>query len=232
MTPTPSLSVFFPAYNDRDSIGALVEAADRTARELTPDYEIIVVDDGSSDGTAQVLEELTRRYDRLRVLTHPQNRGYGGALRSGFGACQNELVFYTDGDGQYDPSELRRLWGALTEGVDVVQGYKARRSDPLSRVVTGALYEAVVRRVFRLVVRDVDCDFRLIRRSVLDRVGLASDSGAICVEFVRKAQDAGARFVEVPVRHYPRQHGRSQAFRPRQILHMLRDLAALRRELA
>lgn len=226
-----SLSIFFPAYNDARSIGPLVATADRTARELTDDYEIIVVDDGSSDDTPAVLRALCQEYPLLRVVTHSVNRGYGGALRSGFRAAMKDAIFYTDGDGQYDPGQLRELWSALQGGADVAQGYKVERQDPLRRVVIGEIYKAAVKRLFALRVRDVDCDFRLIRRDVFEKVELCADSGAICVELVKKTQDAGFSFVEVPVQHYPRQHGTSWAFRPAQILHMLRELAVLWRDL-
>jgi glycosyltransferase involved in cell wall biosynthesis len=230
--PPQSLSIFFPAYNDAPSIARLVRTADRTARELTDDYEIIVIDDGSTDQTAQVLRGLGDEIGRLRVVTHSVNQGYGSALRSGFRAANREAVFYTDGDGQYDPAELSELWRALSLGVDIAQGYKIARSDPLHRILIGRLYAVLTRAVFRLPVRDVDCDFRLIRRRVLDELTLHAESGAICVELVKKTHGAGARFVEVPVHHYPRQHGRSHAFRPAQMLAMLIELVRLWREVS
>src|SRR5687768_1168112 len=125
----PSLSVFFPAYNDSGTIASLVITAIRTASKLTPNYEIIVVNDGSSDATAQILDELARVYSHLTIVTHEVNRGYGGALRSGFAAASHDIVFYTDGDAQYDPSELELLWPKMTPNVDLVNGYKISRSD-------------------------------------------------------------------------------------------------------
>jgi glycosyltransferase involved in cell wall biosynthesis len=224
----PSISAFFPAYNDAGSIGDLVRTVDATLREVTDDWEIIVVNDGSTDGTQAILEGIAKENPRLRVVRHEVNRGYGGALQSGFRAATKELVFYTDGDGQYDPAELVGLVRALEDSrTDVAQGYKIARQDPLHRVVIGRLYHLVVRTAFGLRVRDVDCDFRLIRRSALDGVELTARSGAICVELVRKVQDGGASFVEVPVHHYPRRHGQSAAFRPKQVAAMLRDLGRL-----
>ena len=105
--------MFFPAYNDSGTIASLVITALQTARELTPDFEVIVVNDGSADATAQILDELARTYPEVRVVHHQRNRGYGGALRSGFAAATRELVFYTDGDAQYDPAEMAVLWHAL-----------------------------------------------------------------------------------------------------------------------
>jgi glycosyltransferase involved in cell wall biosynthesis len=206
------LTMFFPAFNDAGTIASLVIRAVQTASRLTPDYEVIVVNDGSSDATAEILDELARTYPRVRVVHHLENRGYGGALRSGFAAATKDLVAYTDGDAQYDPSELPVLWEKLTPDADLVNGYKITRSDPLHRIVIGRVYHHVVKVLFRLRVRDVDCDFRLMRRSIFDRVDLEGDTGVICLEMMRKIQDAGFRIVEAPVHHYHRAHGRSQFF--------------------
>jgi glycosyltransferase involved in cell wall biosynthesis len=208
----PSLSVFFPAYNDSGTIASLVITALQTAAKLTPDYEVIVVNDGSSDSTAQILDELARIYPQLKVVTHEVNRGYGGALRTGFASAIKDVVFYTDGDAQYDPSEITALWPALTPGVDLVNGYKISRSDPLHRIIIGRIYHHTVKVLFGLRVRDVDCDFRLLRRSIFDRVRLEKNSGVICLEMMKKIQDAGFTIVEVPVHHYHRAHGQSQFF--------------------
>src|SRR3954471_11814433 len=214
---TPGLSVFFPAYNDSGTIASLVIAARRTARTLTPNYEAIVVNDGSADSTAQILDELARSYADVKVVHHPHNRGYGGALRSGFEAATRELVFYTDGDAQYDPREMAVLWAAFRDGVDLVNGYKISRSDPLHRIVIGRIYHHTVKILFGLKVRDVDCDFRLLRRSIFDRVHLEKNSGVICLEMMKKIQDAGFRIAEVPVHHYHRAFGKSQFFNFRRL---------------
>ena len=210
----PGLTVFFPAYNDGGTIASMVVVANLTARGLTGDYEIIVVNDGSRDATAAVLDELAGVYPRLRVLTHETNRGYGAALRSGFRAATKPLVFYTDGDAQYDPRELTVLWRRLQDhpDVDVVNGYKISRSDPFHRIVIGRLYHHLVKFLFGLRLRDVDCDFRLMRRAVFERVTLEKSSGVICLEMMKKIQDAGFRIAEVPVHHYHRAYGVSQFF--------------------
>ena len=223
----PSISAFFPAYNDAGTIASMVIAADMTLRALTDDYEVIVVNDGSRDHTADVLEELALSYDRLRVIHHPQNRGYGGALRTGFASGTKELIFYTDGDAQYDPRELSRLVEAMTDEVDFVNGYKIERHDPLHRIIIGHVYQRFVRLAFRLRLRDVDCDFRLMRRGVLDRIELKANSGVICVELMRKVQSAGVRMAEVPVHHFHRAYGRSQFFNFRRVARTLVALAGL-----
>jgi glycosyltransferase involved in cell wall biosynthesis len=211
------LSVFFPAFNDSGTIASLVISAIKTAERLTPDFEIIVVNDGSADATAAIADELARTYPQVRVVHHAQNRGYGGALRSGFAAATRDLVFYTDGDAQYDPAEMATLWSAFNDDVDLVNGYKISRSDPMHRIVIGRIYHHTVKALFGLRVRDVDCDFRLMRRSIFERVSLERSSGVICLEMMKKIQDAGFRIAEVPVHHYHRAYGRSQFFNFRRL---------------
>ncbi|HVZ21438.1 MAG TPA: glycosyltransferase family 2 protein [Vicinamibacterales bacterium] len=209
----PSLSVFFPAYNDSGTIASMVIRAVAAASALTPDYEVIVVNDGSGDATAEIADELVRTYaPHVRAIHHQKNRGYGGALQTGVRSATKDLIFYTDGDAQYDPAELTLLWQALTAETDVVNGYKISRSDPLHRIVIGRLYHHIVSVMFGLTLRDVDCDFRLMRRSIFDRVELRQTSGVICLEMMKKIQDAGFHVVEVPVHHYHRAFGKSQFF--------------------
>ena len=212
-----SLSVFFPCYNDAGTIGSLVAAANTVASEYTDDYEILVIDDGSSDNSRDLLNSLRDQYPRLRLVFHEQNRGYGGALRSGFDHATKDLIFYTDGDGQYDVFELRKLLPILTDGIDIVNGYKISRSDPLHRIVIGTIYLRLMRLLFNFHVRDVDCDYRLLRRSALGRIDLHHTSGVICLELVKKLELAGCRFVEYPVHHYHRTYGRSQFFNFRRL---------------
>jgi glycosyltransferase involved in cell wall biosynthesis len=213
----PGLSVFFPAYNDSGTIASMVIRAVQAAAALTPDYEVIVVNDGSADATAAIADELARTYPHVRVIHHPNNRGYGGALQTGFRSATKEFIFYTDGDAQYDPAEMAELWTNMTADADMVNGYKISRSDPLHRIVIGRLYHHIVSLMFGLTVRDVDCDFRLMRRSIFDRVQLYKTSGVICLEMMKKIEDAGFRIVEVPVHHYHRAFGKSQFFNFRRI---------------
>ncbi|HEY2433692.1 MAG TPA: glycosyltransferase family 2 protein [Vicinamibacterales bacterium] len=210
--PATGLSIFFPAYNDSGTIASLVITALRTARTLTPDYEVIVVNDGSKDGTAEILAELASIYPQVRIVHHLTNRGYGGALRSGFATATRERIFYTDGDAQYDPAEMALLWGRFDDSVDMVNGYKISRSDPLHRIVIGRIYHHTVKLLFGLTVRDVDCDFRMMRRAIFDTVHLEKNSGVICLEMMKKITDAGFRIAEVPVHHYHRAYGKSQFF--------------------
>jgi glycosyltransferase involved in cell wall biosynthesis len=185
---TASLSVFFPAYNDAPTLPELAAKTMAVLVRHVEDYELIVVNDGSRDETAAVLERLRQQYaPYFRVITHQSNRGYGAALRSGFAAASKDLVFYTDSDGQYDVNELPKLLELMAPGVGLVNGYKLERSDPLHRIWIGHVYNTFARFLFRVRIRDVDCDFRLIRRDLLQQAELTSTSGTICVELVRKS---------------------------------------------
>ena len=223
----PSLSIFFPAYNDAGTIASLAIVAHMTARELTDDYEVIVVEDGSPDHTGALLDEMARHFPWLKVVHHVKNSGYGGALRSGFATASKELIFYTDGDAQYDPREMKLLWEAFSENVDFVNGYKIGRSDPLHRIVIGRVYHWFVRTVFGLRLRDVDCDFRLMRKSVFEKVEVTRNSGVICVELMKKVQDHGYRIAQVPVHHFHRSYGKSQFFNFPRVARTLADLIKL-----
>jgi glycosyltransferase involved in cell wall biosynthesis len=221
------LSVFFPAYNDNGTIASMVIRAVKAAAELTSDFEIIVVDDGSADGTTEIADELARTYPQVRAVHHPINRDYGAALQTGFRSATKELIFYTDGDAQYDPAELSTLWHAMTPDVDLVNGYKISRSDPLHRIIIGRVYHYIVSGLFGLTLKDVDCDFRLMRRKIFERINLEKTSGIICVEMMKKIQDGRFRVVEVPVHHYHRAYGKSQFFNYRRLLRTGRDLLIL-----
>lgn len=223
----PSLSIFFPCYNDEKSIGKLVIDACNTAKKLTDDFEVIVVDDGSIDKSREVLADLQTDCENLKLVFHKKNKGYGGALQSGFKNASKTLVFYTDGDGQYDVKELPVLWNLMNDDTDFVNGIKMARKDPTYRIVVGNLYSLVIRWAFWLPITDVDCDFRLIRQSIVKKLNLTVTSGAICVEIVKKAQRAGARFKEVSVHHYERKHGSSQFFRIDRILSTFLELGNL-----
>jgi len=228
MARFPSLSVFFPAYNDAPSLPKLLEKTFAALEGRVADYEVIVVNDGSYDNTAEVLAELAQHYGRcLRVVTHPENRGYGGALRTGFASACKDWVFYTDGDSQYDVSELPRLLDLVGADTGLVNGYKLQRHDPAHRIWIGKTYNFCARLLFGIRIRDIDCDYRLIRRDLLERIQLTSTSGTICVELVRKLEMTGCGVVETGVRHYPRLYGKSQFFRLRSLATTFYELTRL-----
>jgi glycosyltransferase involved in cell wall biosynthesis len=222
-----AVSAFFPCYNDELAIPTMVRGVRRALLASVERFEIIVVDDGSSDGSVEALRGLQGEVPELRIVEHGTNRGYGGALISGFQAAVEEWVFYTDGDAQYDATEVTALIDVIGPDIDIAQGFKIGRGDSWYRKVIGRAYHHTVRALFGLHVRDTDCDFRLIRRQLLERVELVSTSGVICVEMMWKLQHAGARFAQVGVSHHQRPHGRSQFFRLPAITRSARQLLTL-----
>jgi len=222
-----SVSAMFPCYNDALTIGDLVDQVYAALTQLVPVVEVIVVNDGSSDASRTVLDEMACERPWLRVVHHEQNRGYGQALISGFTVARHDWIFYTDGDAQYDAREAAVLVPLATGEVDIVQGYKVGRGDPWYRKIIGRVYHHGVKLMFTLKVRDTDCDFRLFRRRLFTDARLTSTSGVICVEMMYRFQRGGARFVEAPVHHYFRPHGRSQFFRLPAIARSARQLLTI-----
>ena len=176
-----SISAFFPCYNDEKSIGKMVDDTTLTLKSLTPNFEVIVIDDGSSDNSRKILKKLAQKNKSLKLVFHEKNKGYGGALRSGFAKASKDLVFYTDGDGQYDPTELSLLVTLMTDNVNFINGIKMGRGDAADRVFFGNLHKFLTRWAFWLPIYDTDCDFRLIRRSLLQKFVLTQNSGSIFV---------------------------------------------------
>lgn len=201
------ISAVMPAYNEEanleQSVGRMATALEGHARA----FEIIVVDDGSQDQTAALLERLKGRHAGLRVLRHPANRGYGAAVRSGFDAAMFPWIFLMDADNQFDPTEVGLLLAHAPEA-DIVAGYRKRRRDPLPRRINAWAFFTLVRLLFGPLVRDVNCAFKLIRRDLLRRMDLHSDGALINTEILVLARQLHARVVEVPVDHYPRRLGK------------------------
>jgi glycosyltransferase involved in cell wall biosynthesis len=222
-----SVSAVFPCYNDARTIARLVDNVHAALTPLVDEVEVVVVNDGSGDGAGALLDGMLAERPWLRVVHHERNGGYGKALISGFSAARNDWIFYTDGDAQYDASQAAELVPLAKSDVDIVQGYKVGRGDPWYRKVIGRSYHHVVKVIFGLHVRDTDCDFRLFRRRLFSDRPLTSTSGVICVEMMYRFEQAGARFVEAPVAHFFRPHGRSQFFRLPAIARSARQLLAL-----
>jgi len=221
-----SISVFFPAYNDEASIEKMVLDALQVLKKFSSDYEVIVVDDASPDRAGMIADNLAKKHPRVKVVHHKKNRGYGGALKSGFKAASKELIFYTDGDAQFDAKELEKLLPYIDD-YDMVNGYKTKRSDNAVRVFFGNLYNSGSRLFFGIKIRDIDCDFRLFNRRVIDSISLESDSGLICVEMMKKITDKGFSIKEVPISHFHRVSGGSTFFKPKKILVTLAAWARL-----
>jgi glycosyltransferase involved in cell wall biosynthesis len=228
MKKLPSLSIVFPAYNDALSLPSLIPKAYRTAKKVSLRHEIIVVNDGSQDETKSVLKNLSHKYPTVRPMNHTKNRGYGAAVRHGLAAAKKTWIFYTDGDGQYDPLELVSLVARVDDKIDVVNGYKIRRADSWMRMLVGDLYNGIVHMRYHLPIRDVDCDFRLMRASVVRKTTLKSSSGGFPLELVLALKSVGARWKEAPVHHYPRLHGASEIFSLRHIATSLLELFRVR----
>lgn len=224
MRRLPSLTVFFPFLNDGEAVGPLLDAGAAAAAACAERHELLVVDDGSEPAQAARLDaEAARR--GARVVRHERNLGYGAAIRRGLAECSCEWVFYTDGDGQYDPGELRglaALWAA-DPSLDFVNGRKASRADGAHRLVLGGGYRLLAR-ALGAPVSDVNCDFRLMRASLVKGLALSAQGGGIGLELTRAAKAAGARFAEATVAHGPRRHGSSEFFRPKGLLQLARDL--------
>ncbi|MEK7208383.1 MAG: glycosyltransferase family 2 protein [Patescibacteria group bacterium] len=228
-----SLSLVFPCDNDKGTIAALVWDAKKVAEKLADDVEIIVVDNASTDGTREALLDLKLKNEipQFTLLLHEKKLRYGQLLKSGLEAASKDLIFYTDGDAQYDVRELPLLWERLTDAVDIVNGYKTRRRDPVHRIVIGFVYQYVARFAFALPIRDIDCDFRLLRRRVLDAVELTSATGTVTIELIKKSEQAGFHFAEAPVSHLYRMHGPSKFFSFSRIVRAVGRLTALWLEL-
>ena len=203
------LTIVLPAYNEEESLPeALRQCVEFIAQLPELKVEVVVVDDGSADGTAALLKESSLDMSWLRVIRHPANTGYGAALKTGFAAANGRFVFYTDSDNQFDILELREIL-PLIDGADLVAGFRVYRFDPLTRLVVSWFYNRLVRILFRVPVRDVDCSFKLMRRERLDRLVLMSDDFFIDTEIVARARKWNWRIKEVGVRHYPRRKGKT-----------------------
>jgi glycosyltransferase involved in cell wall biosynthesis len=225
-----SVSVFFPCYNEQGNVARTVENALRVLEKLNADFEIVVVDDGSSDETARIADEIAGRDKRVKVVHHERNLGYGAALQSGFAAATKELVFYTDGDGQFDMNEMPPLL-PLMEQWDIVSCYRLNRRDPLIRKINGWAWTKLVCLLFGLKVRDVDCAFKLYKREIFERIELSSTGALIDAEVLARAARKGYRITQKGVHHYPRTAGVQTGAKPRVVLHAFKELFKLHRQI-
>ena len=229
MAPAPlRVSAVLPAFNEEGNLAECVARLGQALQANTAAHEVIVVDDGSRDGTGELLAQLERATPTLRVVTHPHNRGYGAALRSGFEAARYEWVFVMDADNQFDPADVTRLLERSPDA-DIVAGYRLQRKDPLVRRLNALAFFTLVRLLFGRLVRDVNCAFKLIRRDLLRQLDLRSDGALINTELLYRARERGARVVEVPVRHFPRSSGKQTGANPRVVLRAFAELITFRR---
>lgn len=226
----PRLSLVFPVFDEAGNIGPLLDHALAVAPQLARDFEIVMVDDGSRDGSAHVLDGWAQRDPRVRVVRHPANRGYGAALRSGLREARGQLVFFSDADLQFDLAQLADLLGHA-ERFDVVVGFRAPRRDPWGRRVLAWGWNTLVRVIFDLPVRDIDCAFKVFQRHVIESMPIESIGAFVNTEILLRARHAGYRIHEVPVRHQQRSWGRQSGARPRVIARALAELVVFYREL-
>ncbi len=222
-----SISLFFPCYNEQDNITRVVEQALKVADSMAWDYELILVNDGSSDNTGPLADQLARDHERVRVVHHPRNAGYGAALQSGFSAAQKEWVFYTDGDGQFDLAELPPLLDLISD-CDIVSCYRLNRQDPLMRRFNGWCWTQLVCCVFGLHLHDIDCAFKLYRRKLFDEISLCSTGALIDAEILARASRKGYRIKQRGVHHYPRTSGEQTGANWRVVLRAFKELFQLR----
>jgi glycosyltransferase involved in cell wall biosynthesis len=222
-----SLSIVLPAYNEEENVAGAVEQVSEAAQQLDVDYEIILVNDGSTDRTGEIARELEQRIPNFRLVEHYPNRGYGGSLKAGFAAATEDLIAFIPADKQFDFDEITRFLEKIGQA-DIVSGYRADRQDPLIRKFNALGWNTLVRLLFGYLCRDIDCGFKLFRREVLDHVTLVSSGAMIDTEFLAGAKARGFRIAEVEVTHLPRVAGHPTGANVRVILKAFRDLARFR----
>jgi len=225
-----SISVFFPCYNEQDNITRVVEQALTVLEKLNADFEVIIVNDGSADSTGQIADEIAGQKDRVKVVHHGTNLGYGAALQSGFKAAAKELVFYTDGDGQFDINEMPPLL-RLMEQYDIVSCYRLNRQDNLVRKINGWCWTKLVCLLFGMKIRDIDCAFKLYKREIFDNIKVVSTGALIDAEILARAVRKGYRITQQGIHHYPRTAGAQTGANLRVILRAFKELLRLRSQI-
>ena len=221
-----SISVFFPCYNEQDNVKRVAAKAVEVLEAMGADFEVIIVNDGSADKTGQVADSVAQADKRVRVVHHPQNRGYGAALQSGIRAAQKNYIFFTDGDGQFDIGEIQLLLPFIEQS-DIVCGYRLNRKDPFMRKLNGWMWTKLVCMLFGMRIRDIDCAFKMFRREVFDGMKLSSTGALISAEILARATKRGCRIAEVGVHHYPRTAGKQTGANLKVILRAFKELFKL-----
>lgn len=232
MAKLPGLTVFFPCYNEEPNVEPLVRRCLEFLPQFAEIFEVIVVNDHSKDKTGEIADRLAGEDSHVRVVHHPENRGYGGALQSGFAAATLPYVFFMDGDGQFDIADLGPFVGSiLAGGVDAAVGYRVNRQDPLHRRLNAFCWGTLVNILFGLGIKDVDCAYKLISRDKLKGMVLKSNGALISTELLARLKKKGARFSQLPVKHYPRKAGIQTGAKLSVILRAFKELFKFYREL-
>jgi glycosyltransferase involved in cell wall biosynthesis len=224
------ISFVLPAFNEEANVTEAIRRVREVAQRLCSDYEIVVVDDGSADDTAACVEAAANGHGDVMLLRHPRNRGYGEALRTGFRAARHDLIFFTDSDNQFDLGELE-LFLPWIDRADVVAGYRMNRQDRWARRVIGKSWNYLVRALFYVPVRDIDCAFKLFRRSVFTDIDLESVGAMVNTELMVKLGRSGAGVVEIGVTHYPRTAGTARGASVKVVTKALTELVRMYRHL-
>lgn len=225
-----SLTIFFPCYNEQDNVERMTRQAVTVAREISDDFEILIVNDGSRDNTGPIADRLAGEIPEVRAVHNQPNRGYGGALVRGFRAATKDWIFYTDGDGQFDLAELPKILPLLTDH-DIVSCYRLDRQDPLPRKLNAFAWSTLVNMLFRIGLRDIDCAFKVYPRTFIDAIELHSTGALIDTEMLAKARYRGLRIAQTGVHHYPRTAGQQTGANPKVILRAFRELLSLYRQI-
>jgi len=227
---TLTLSAFFPAYYDEKNIAKVVDKTVSILEELTlKDYEVIIIEDGSPDGTGKVADELAAKYSKVRVIHHEKNLGYGATLKDGFLNAKMDYVFYSDGDNQFDLNELKKFV-ALIPYSDIVVGYRKKKQYSLYRKFTSLCYNYLLKLIFDINYWDIDCAFKLFKRDLFDKIEIKSVDAFIDAEIMIKAELLGYKVTEVGVLHLPRIDGISTGARPSVIFRTIKEIFDYRKE--
>ncbi len=225
-----SLSVFFPCYNEQDNVANVVKTAVDVLTSLKIDYEIIIVNDGSKDNTAQIADKLSAGDKHIKAVHHQTNKGYGAALQSGFAAASKEYVFYTDGDGQFDIKELPSLF-QYTADYDIITGYRINRQDNLVRKLNAFCWTTMVNLLFGMKIKDMDCAFKLYKRKIFNDIKMKSTGALINTEIFARAKNKGYKIFQIGVHHYPRTAGTQTGAKLSVILRAFKELFALYKQI-
>lgn len=202
----PSLSIFFPCYNEEQNIATLIVQAQKLAPQLALHHEIIVINDGSQDGTATVVRNLAKNDTHIRLVEHERNLGYGMTLRTGFANAVGEWVFFTDGDGQFDLHQLEEFIPS-THLAEAIIGYRTNRAEGSLRALNARLFKVFIDVLFRVHVKDIDCAFKLFKTDLIKSLPLQSTGAMISAEILYRLKKKHVRVTQLPVRHLPRKYG-------------------------
>ncbi len=227
MTTKLQISIVLPAHNEAENLPILVADTISCLNNLGWEYEIIIVNDGSTDNTRATIEELQKKYSHIKEVDHPKNRGYGASVRSGFSAATKEWVFFTDSDRQFDIKEIAKL-AEYADAFDLIIGYRKNRQDHFTRKLNAGIFKLAVNLLFGLFVKDIDCAFKLIKKEVIDKVNLESNGALINTELLVRAKRLGYKIKQIPVSHYPRLRGEQSGANIRVVFRAVKEIILFR----